>query len=157
MWTWPEAVDQALCFGWIDGVRKSIDAHSYCIRFTPRKPKSIWSRINVKRVQELSELGLMQAAGLRVFNERDQTKTKLHAYENAPAKLTHEDEQKLRDKEKAWRFFQAQAPSYRRVCISWVVRAKQEDTRRRRLAILIEDSAKGQLSATFRWRQHRKR
>ncbi len=111
----------------------------------------------MNRVQELFELGLMQAAGLNVFNERDQTKTKLYAFENAPAKLTHEDEQKFRDNEKAWRFFQAQAHSYRRVCIWWVVRAKHEDTRRRRLAILIEDSAKGQLSATFRWRQQRKR
>ncbi|MEX0762453.1 MAG: YdeI/OmpD-associated family protein [Dehalococcoidia bacterium] len=148
--TWPESVDEALCFGWIDGVRKSIDEASYKIRFTPRKRGSIWSTVNVRRVQELTELGLMKEAGLRAFNGRDTKKTKLYQYENKPVELSDQYERQFRNNEKAWNLFQSQAPSYKRVCTWWVMSAKQEATRQRRLATLIEDSAAGRRSASFR-------
>jgi uncharacterized protein YdeI (YjbR/CyaY-like superfamily) len=148
--TWPESVDEALCFGWIDGVRKSIDETSYKIRFTPRRPGSIWSAVNVKRVQELTKLGLMHAAGLKAFEKREQKKTGLYSYENRPAEFPDEYEKHFRENKKAWEFFQAQSPSYRRTCIWWVVSAKQEQTRQKRLATLIADSEKGDKSAMFR-------
>jgi uncharacterized protein YdeI (YjbR/CyaY-like superfamily) len=142
--TWPQSVDEALCFGWIDGVRKRIDDTSYKIRFTLRKASSIWSAVNIKRVQELSELGLMQPAGLKAFETRDQKKAGLYAYENRPAELPEEYAKEFRANKKAWEFFTAQAPSYQRTCIWWVVSAKQEKTRQKRLATLIADSARGE-------------
>jgi uncharacterized protein YdeI (YjbR/CyaY-like superfamily) len=141
--TWPESVDQALCFGWIDGVRRRIDDLSYSIRFTPRKAISNWSAINIARVAELTKLGLMQPAGLRAFEQRREDKSAIYAYENAVRTLAPADEKKFRANRKAWRFFNEQAPSYRRVCIYWVTSAKREETRTRRLATLIEDSASG--------------
>jgi uncharacterized protein YdeI (YjbR/CyaY-like superfamily) len=148
--TWPESVDEALCFGWIDGIRKSIDDTSYKIRFTPRRPGSNWSAVNVKRVQELTALGLMHEAGLKAFEKREDKKTGLYAYENRPAELPDEYAKEFRANKKAWEFFQAQSPSYRRTCIWWVVSAKQEQTRQKRLATLIADSEKGEKSGTFR-------
>jgi uncharacterized protein YdeI (YjbR/CyaY-like superfamily) len=141
--TWPEAVDQALCFGWIDGVRKRIDDASYAIRFTPRQPGSIWSAVNVKRAGELAELGLMQPAGLAAFAARDEAKTNRYAYEQRAAALDEAAERQFRANAAAWAFFEAQPPSYRRAAIWWVVSAKKEETRRKRLAVLIEDSAQG--------------
>lgn len=141
--TWPESVDQALCFGWIDGVRRRIDDVSYSIRFTPRKPVSNWSAINIARVAELTKLGLMQPAGLRAFEKRREEKSAIYAYENAVRTLDPADEKRFRANRKAWQFFNAQAPSYRRVCIYWVTSAKKEETRARRLATLIDDSANG--------------
>lgn len=148
--TWPESVDEALCFGWIDGNRKRIDDTTYKIRFTPRRRGSVWSSTNVKRIEELIELGLVRPAGLRAFRERAEARTKLYAYENAPAELPAESERGFRANERAWLFFQSQPPSYRRTCIWWVISAKQEPTREKRLARLIEDSEQGRLSGTFR-------
>jgi uncharacterized protein YdeI (YjbR/CyaY-like superfamily) len=141
--TWPEAVDQALCFGWIDGVRKRIDDVSYSIRFTPRKAVSNWSAINIARVAELTKLGLMQPAGLRAFEKRREDKSAIYSYENAVRTLDPADEKTFRANRKAWQFFNAQPPWYRRVCIYWVTSGKKEETRARRLATLIDDSANG--------------
>lgn len=141
--TWPESVDQALCFGWIDGVRRRIDDVSYSIRFTPRKPISNWSAINIARVAELTKLGQMRPAGLHAFEQRREDKSAIYAYENAVRTLDPADEKTFRANRKAWQFFNAQAPSYCRVCIYWVTSGKKEETRARRLATLIDDSANG--------------
>jgi uncharacterized protein YdeI (YjbR/CyaY-like superfamily) len=142
--TWPEAVDQALCFGWIDGVRKGIDDASYTIRFTPRKPQSIWSTVNVKRAQELAQLGLMHPAGLKAFEERDQKKSGLYSYEQRKSsQLDPAYEEQFKANKKAWDFFQSKPPSYQQPAIWWVMSAKQEETRLKRLARLIEDSEHG--------------
>lgn len=141
--TWPESVDEALCFGWIDGVRKSIDEVSYMIRFTPRKPGSIWSAVNIKRAAELIELGLMQPAGLKAFQNRQEARSAVYAYEQRGQKLDGAYERKLRANKKAWAFFQAQPPSYQKAASWWVISAKQEETRLKRLEKLIEDSASG--------------
>ena len=140
--TWPESVDEALSFGWIDGVRKRIDEESYTIRFTPRKAVSNWSAINIKRVGELTKLGRMQPAGLRAFEQRREDRSRIYSYENAPRTLPPEMELQFRKKSrKAWEWYNAQPPSYRRVTTFWVVSAKREETRARRLAALIEYSA----------------
>ncbi len=141
--TWPESVDQALCFGWIDGVRRRIDDDSYSIRFTPRKSLSNWSAINIKRVAELTKLGLMAPAGLRAFEKRRDDKPAIYSYENKVRKLPPADAKRFRANKKAWAFFTAQAPSYQRVAIYWVTSAKREETCERRLATLIDDSANG--------------
>jgi uncharacterized protein YdeI (YjbR/CyaY-like superfamily) len=139
--TWPEAVDEALCFGWIDGVRKSIDETSYKIRFTPRKSRSIWSAVNAKRAQELSRLGLMHAAGLAAFQAREGKRTAIYSYEQRTnTKLPKVYEEQFRANEAAWGFFQSQPPGYRRTSSWWVISAKKEETRSRRLAKLIEYS-----------------
>lgn len=142
--TWPESVDAALCYGWIDGVRNSIDEVSYRIRFTPRKPASIWSAINVKRVAELRKQGVMRPAGLAAFEARKGDKTGIYAYEQRKsAKLSPAHEKQFRANKKAWEFFQAQPPWYRRTAVYRVISAKQEATREKRLAALIRDSAAG--------------
>ncbi|HKA11210.1 MAG TPA: YdeI/OmpD-associated family protein [Candidatus Dormibacteraeota bacterium] len=148
--TWPEAVDEALCFGWIDGIRKSIDDADYTIRFTPRRPGSTWSSVNVKRVQELIEEGRMRSAGLAAFQARKPAKTGVYSYETQPATLTEDEEKLFRANDVAWRFFESEPPSYRRVCIWWVVSPKQEATRKKRLAVLIEDSENHLKSATYK-------
>ena len=146
--TWPESVDQALCFGWIDGVRKGIDDVSYTIRFTPRKPRSTWSAVNVKRATELARLGLMHPAGLKAFEERVEEKSGLYGYEQSnPVELGDAYEQQFRANSTAWDFFQAQAAWYRRTATWWVISAKQEETRLKRLARLIEDSEHGRTIA----------
>ena len=146
--TWPEAVDEALCFGWIDGVRKGIDDASYIIRFTPRQARSTWSAVNIKRAQELIDLGLMHPSGLKAFAARAEEKSGIYAYEQRDAaRLDEADERRFRDNSKAWDFFQAQAAWYRKTAIWWVVSAKKEDTRRKRLATLIEDSEHGRTIA----------
>jgi uncharacterized protein YdeI (YjbR/CyaY-like superfamily) len=140
--TWPEAVDGALCFGWIDGVRRSIDSTSYMIRFTPRKPRSVWSAVNVKRATELSAGGLMHAAGLAAFQNRDGKRSEIYSYEQRKAaKLPAAYEKQFRSNKAAWEFFQAQAPWYRRTCSWWVISAKKDETRLNRLTALIKDSA----------------
>ena len=150
--TWPEAVDQALCFGWIDGVRKSIDESSYKIRFTPRKPRSIWSSVNVKRVGQLMEMGLMQPAGLKAFQERDEEKSRLYSYERQDPRLDDAYEVKFRANTKAWDYFQSQALSYQKAATWWVMSAKSEDTRLKRLATLIEDSEQGKRLANLTYK-----
>jgi uncharacterized protein YdeI (YjbR/CyaY-like superfamily) len=149
--TWPEAVDQALCFGWIDGIRKSIDEASYKIRFTPRRPGSIWSTVNIGRVAELSRLGLMRPAGLRAFAARDEQKSAIYSHEQRQSvTLDPEAEREFRANEPAWAFFQSQPPSYRKALIWWVASAKRPETHQKRLATLIEESARGQTIAQFR-------
>lgn len=141
--TWPQSVDVALCFGWIDGVRKRIDDASYSIRFTPRKAGSIWSAINTRRIGELEALGLMREAGRAAFSKRDEKKTAIYSYESRyKAVLDPEFERELRANPKAWRFFAAQLAGYRQVIIYWVMTAKREETRRRRLLRMISESAK---------------
>ena len=140
--TWPESVDEALCVGWIDGVRKSIDADSYKIRFTPRKPTSTWSAVNIARVGELTRLGRVQPAGSDAFARRREEKSGTYAYENRKtARLTTTDADRFRATSEAWEFFAAQPPSYRRVMAWWVISAKRRETRERRLARLIAESA----------------
>ena len=141
--TYKEALDQALCFGWIDGVRRSLGADGYTIRFTPRKPGSSWSLVNIRRVGELSKLGLMQPPGVKAFFRRDEAKAKRQSRERATAKLDAEAETKSRANERAWKFFQAQAPGYRRIASWWVISARREETRARRLAALIDDCENG--------------
>ena len=142
--TWPESVDAALCFGWIDGIRKSLDDTSYVIRFTPRRPTSIWSAVNIKRFKELEEQGLVGSVGRRAFGRRETRKSKVYSYEQRQhAKLPPEYLDQLKKKPTAWKFYQRQPPWYRRTAAFWVISAKQERTRQRRLATLIEDSAHG--------------
>ena len=141
--TYREALDEALCFGWIDGVRKRFDADSYTIRFTPRKPDSIWSVVNTTRIDELINMGRVHPAGLNVFQQRDEKRSKLYSYEVGNCKFAVEHERQFRADPTAWEFYQAQAPWYRRVSCYWVMSAKREETRLRRLATLIADSANG--------------
>jgi uncharacterized protein YdeI (YjbR/CyaY-like superfamily) len=138
-----EAVDEALCFGWIDGIKKAVDDVSYTHRFTPRKPKSSWSMVNIKRVGELKQLGRMTAPGLKAFAGRDEQKAMQYSYERSSCKLEGAHEQQFRGNAKAWEFFQAQPPGYRRTASWWVLSAKQEETRSRRLVKLIEVSERG--------------
>jgi uncharacterized protein YdeI (YjbR/CyaY-like superfamily) len=142
--SWPESVDEALCFGWIDGVRRSLGDDAYTIRFTPRKATSIWSAINVDKVTELEKLGKMRDAGRRAFAARTDARTGVYSFERRePAKLTGAQEKALRANRKAAAFFDAQPPWYRRTATHWVISAKREETRARRLAQLIADSAAG--------------
>lgn len=142
--SWPESVDAALCYGWIDGVRNSIDEVSYRIRFTPRKASSTWSAVNVKRVEELIKLGLMRPGGMQAFEARKKDQTGIYAYEQRKsATLPPAYEKQFRANKKAWHFFQSQAPWYQRTATYRVISAKQEATRKRRLAELIRDSAAG--------------
>ena len=138
-----EAVDESLCFGWIDGVRKSIDDVSYVQRFSPRKKSSIWSAINIKRVAELKKLGLMHASGLKAFEERDPKKAGLYSFENRPQELSPELERTFRANKKAWAYWETCPPGYKRTITFWVMSAKQEATREKRLARLIEESQNG--------------
>ena len=140
---WSQAVDEALCFGWIDSVRNSIDDESYCIRFTPRKTKSIWSAVNIKKIEELKKLGLMKPKGLELFNNKDENKLNTYSFERAVVELSPEFEKKFKANKKAWRFFQQMVPSYKKPAINWVMSAKQEATRLSRLATLIKDSEEG--------------
>jgi len=141
--TWPESVDEALCFGWIDGVRKRVDETRYTIRFTPRRKRSNWSLINVNRVKELIAQKLMKPAGLEAFQARETKKTGIYAYENRPAELEEAFARTFRRNKEAWAFFQAQPPSYRKLANWWIASAKKEETRQKRLARLIADSAAG--------------
>ena len=144
-----EAVDQALCFGWIDGRVRSLGELSYAIRFTPRTPNSIWSQVNITRVAELTDLGLMHPAGLAVFNGRRPDRERLYSYEVDPTELAASYEERLRANETAWSFFTSQAPSYQRTVKHWVMRAKREETRVKRLDDLIEASAEGKRLPQF--------
>jgi uncharacterized protein YdeI (YjbR/CyaY-like superfamily) len=131
--SWSESVDQALCFGWIDGVRKSIDSESYCIRFTPRKPNSIWSAINIKKIEALTNAGLMKPEGLKAFALRKEDKSNIYSHEQNTVELTTEFLHQFQQNAKAWEFFIQQAPSYRKVIIHWMMSAKQEKTKQARL------------------------
>jgi uncharacterized protein YdeI (YjbR/CyaY-like superfamily) len=142
--TWPESVDEALCFGWIDGVRRGIDEESYSIRFSPRQKRSIWSAVNIKRAGELIEEGRMTSAGLAAFAARTDDRSAIYSHERRHnAQLEPEQEARFRANARAWEWFQGRPPSYRRTALHWVVSAKRPETRERRLAALIEDSAAG--------------
>ena len=147
--TYTEALDEALCFGWIDGVRKRVDEVSYTIRFTPRKPRSIWSKVNLAHVERLQKSGRMLPAGLKAFEARTAARTGIYAFENAPRKLAATDERAFKANKKAWANFKQQAPYYQRVATWWVISAKKEETRARRLKQLIHDSENGRKLKQF--------
>lgn len=142
--SWSEAVDAAICYGWIDGVRNAVDEFSYTVRFTPRKARSIWSAVNIKKVEELTRLGLMRPAGIAAFEKRDEKKSAIYGYEQKNAALGEEYEARFRANAKAWEFFEAQSAYYRRQAIWWVISAKQEETRLKRLDKLISKSETGE-------------
>ena len=148
--TWSQSVDQALCFGWIDGIRKSIDNESYCIRFTPRKPRSTWSGINIQKIEGMTKQGFMHPAGIAAFEKRRDQTSEIYSYENKPKRLTSEYEIRFKSNSKAWDFFYLQPPSYQRTVFYWVMSAKQEQTRQKRLAELIADCEAGLKIKPFR-------
>jgi uncharacterized protein YdeI (YjbR/CyaY-like superfamily) len=141
--TWPESVDQALCFGWIDGIRKRVDEISYQIRFTPRRRGSIWSASNIKRAKELVRQKQMRPIGLKAFAARIENKSGIYSYEQRTTELSQPYAKLLKKNKAAWNFFQTQSPSYRKMICWWIVSAKKEETRMARLAKLISESAKG--------------
>ncbi|MBP1663634.1 MAG: bacteriocin-protection protein [Bacteroidetes bacterium] len=139
--TWSESVDQAICFGWIDGIRKTVDAESYCIRFTPRKATSNWSKVNIEKAENMIKFGLMHRSGLEIYNRRKIENSGIYSYENEEPRLTPEYEKKFRENVDAWDYFSNQTPpSYRKTVIRWVMFAKQEATRIARLGKLITAS-----------------
>ena len=141
--SYAEAVEEALCFGWIDGITRRVDLTRYAIRFTPRKPRSNWSQVNIKRVEHLVKEGRMTPAGLRAYEVRDRTRP-AYSYEQRSKPFAPDLEEAFRRKRSAWSFFEAQPPSYRHMATFWVMSAKREETRQRRLATLIEHSARGE-------------
>lgn len=147
--TWPESVDEALCFGWIDGVRRRIDDEGYSIRFTPRKPSSTWSAVNVARVAELVGAGRMRAAGEAAFAARTEKRSATYSYEQGDVAFTPEQEAELRRDPAAWEFFSAQPASYRKAVTWWVLSAKRAETRTRRLQVLAEHNAARRRLAQF--------
>ena len=142
--TWPESVDEALCFGWIDGVRRSAGDDAYTIRFTPRRRRSIWSAINIARAHSLIAEGRMQPAGLAAFEQRDEQRTRQYSFEHENVELEPPLAAMLEKNAAAARFFHAQPPGYRKTATWWVMSAKRADTRARRMQSLIDDSARGQ-------------
>ena len=147
--SWPQSVDQALCFGWIDGVRKGVDDVSYTIRFTPRKKGSIWSNVNIYRAKELIETGLMQPAGLQAYEVRCENKSGIYSHEQGGVELVEPYQSLLKKKKAAWDFFHAQPASYRKAACWWIISAKQEPTRIRRLELLITCSLQSERIPQF--------
>ncbi len=141
--TWSQSVDEALCFGWIDGIRRSVDEESYSIRFTTRKPKSNWSAINIKKTEELIKLGLMKPEGLAAYGFRKEEKSKMYSYEKPSLVLDKSYGKIFKSNRAAWKFFQSMAPSYQKTTARWIMSAKQEQTRLKRLEELITDCALG--------------
>jgi uncharacterized protein YdeI (YjbR/CyaY-like superfamily) len=150
--TWSESVDEALCYGWIDGVRKGIDAESYMIRFTPRKLGSVWSKVNVSRVQALADLERMQPAGLAAFEARKEDRSGIYSHEQGDIDLPEPYQGLLRENA-AWEFFENQPPSYRNAASWWGASAKKEETRRKRLDSLAAYSARGERVPPFTWKK----
>lgn len=140
--TWSESVDQALCFGWIDGVRRTIDAESYCIRFTPRRANSIWSGVNIKKVEQLTAEGLMQEAGILAFSKRKAEKSGIYSFEIEVQDLSEEYSNQFKTNTKAWAFFNSLAPSYKKNIVHWIMSAKQKSTQLSRLEKAISESEK---------------
>jgi uncharacterized protein YdeI (YjbR/CyaY-like superfamily) len=141
--TWSQSVDEALCYGWIDGLRKSIDEKSYKIRFTPRKPKSIWSAVNIQKIAELTKAGKMRPVGIKAFKKLEEQNSKVYSFEQEKISMDKAFEQKIKANKKAWTFFHALPPSAKKQSVHWVMSAKREDTRLRRLDILIQSSEEG--------------
>ena len=148
--TYPESVDEALCYGWIDGITFKIDEEVRATRFTPRRRGSNWSAVNIAKIAELTTAGRMHPAGIRAFDERDRRKDAIYSYERQPQDLPPEAEARLRANPAAWTYWEGRSPSYRRAVTYWVTNAKQEGTRERRLAALIADSAQGRIVKPFR-------
>ena len=142
--TWPESVDEALCFGWIDGLRKSINAESYKIRFSPRKPGSVWSAVNIRNVERLIKEKRMQPAGLKAYAARKENRSAIYSYEQRPAELIEPYASEFKRHKPAWKFFQAQPPYYRKTMTWFILSAKQDSTRLMRLQKLIEASSNKQ-------------
>ncbi len=149
--SWSESVDVALCFGWIDAVRKSIDKDSYQIRFTQRKSTSIWSAVNIKKIEALTKAGLMHPAGLESFEKRKESKSRIYSHEKDEVALPEDFKKQFKANKKAWNYFQALAPSYRKLSTHWVMSAKQETTQIKRLNQLISDCA----AETNRWKDNK--
>ncbi|MCJ8292350.1 MAG: YdeI/OmpD-associated family protein [Crocinitomicaceae bacterium] len=141
--TWSQSVDQALCFGWIDGIRKSIDEHSYQIRFTPRKKESVWSPVNLEKIEKLTKEGLMQPAGIEIFESRAESKPYDYAFRQKELKLPSDFESLFKENLKAWDYFESLAPSYKKLSIHWVISAVQDKTKIKRLKELIASSELG--------------
>jgi uncharacterized protein YdeI (YjbR/CyaY-like superfamily) len=148
---WSQSVDEALCYGWIDGVRKAVDKESYQIRFTPRKASSIWSAVNIKKVEDLIQQGLMQPAGLASFEKRTESKSKIYTYETEAMLLSVEFEMQFKANKSAWNYFKTLAPSYKKSSTNWVMSAKQEATQLKRLLALIADSE----ASTNKWKDNK--
>ncbi|MGI8882617.1 MAG: YdeI/OmpD-associated family protein [Pyrinomonadaceae bacterium] len=140
--SWSEAVDQAICFGWIDGVRRKVNEESYSNRFTPRRPNSNWSAVHIEKVRVLTEKDLMKPAGIAAFEKRTENKSRIYVYENELKQFSEEFEKRFRANKTAWNFFEKQANWYKKRMIYWVMTAKQEATRQKRLEKLISESAK---------------
>ena len=140
--SYPEALDEVLCYGWIDGIRKNINLESYSIRFTPRKPTSIWSLVNIAHVRRLTKQGKMKPAGLRAFRERDRRKSKVYSFEIRDAPLESKYARIFKANPRAWKYFTSHAPSYQKVARWWIRWAKREETRLKRLQSLIDASAR---------------
>ncbi|WP_425390503.1 YdeI/OmpD-associated family protein [Ekhidna sp.] len=152
--TWPESVDQALCFGWIDGIRKRIDQEAYQIRFTPRKPNSHWSHVNIKRIEELKKANLVTKAGLAAYAKRDPENSGKASFEQDKVELSPDFKKRFKANKEAWTFFSKNlAPSYQKQSIHWVMSAKREDTREKRMNTLIECSSKNQKVPPLKWSQ----
>lgn len=149
--TWSQSVDQALCFGWIDGVRKSIDNDSYQIRFTPRRKNSVWSPVNLKKIKELTKNGLMQQAGIAIYKNRTENKPYAYTFKQDDLKLPSEFERLFEENAKAWGYFNSLAPSYKKLSIHWVISAVQEKTKLKRLNELIASSELG----TNKWKDNK--
>ena len=155
--TWPESVDEALCFGWIDGIRKSIDEERYKIRFTPRRPGSHWSARNLGRMEHLIAEGRVAEPGMAAYRKRNPARQRQAAHEQETVTLPPEYEERLRADPRAWRYFREARPSYRKQATWWVVSAKREATRLRRLGILIESSAEGKVVPPMRWGERKRK
>ena len=151
--TWSESVDQALCYGWIDGLRKSIDEKSYMIRFTPRKAKSNWSAVNIKKIAKLKKARLMRKAGLDAFEKRDEKYSEIYAFEQQEVTLDDEYLSKLKDSRAAWKYYENSPPSYQKQTTWWIMSAKREDTRERRLGILIKHSEMNEKIPQLDWKK----
>lgn len=149
--TWSDSVDEAICFGWIDGVRKSIDEISYQIRFTPRKATSIWSKVNIEKVERLKKQNLMFPSGIVAFEKRKEDKSMIYSFEQDVVELPSNFEELFRANPKAWDFFTKQAPSYQKTAIWKIISSKQDTTKIRKLQELIEDSANGRKIKELRW------
>jgi uncharacterized protein YdeI (YjbR/CyaY-like superfamily) len=149
---WPQARDQALCFGWIDGIRKSLGDDAYTIRFTPRRKGSIWSTVNIARFEALTAAGLMTAAGVRAYEE-NKHKSGLYSYENEQKELTAADERQLRKNKAAWADWEKRPRGYRQLVLHWITSAKRPETRAKRLATLIEVSARGEKIPGYDWQK----
>ncbi|MDH3492300.1 MAG: YdeI/OmpD-associated family protein [Acidobacteriota bacterium] len=151
--TWPESVDQALCYGWIDGLRKSIDEKSYKIRFTPRKPKSNWSPVNIKKVAELKRKRLMRKAGIAAYEKRGKTRPGFYSYEKASIEFDEIYKSQLKKNKRAWDYFHTSPQGYRRQVVRWIMSAKRAETQQRRLELLIKHSAVGEKLPQYDWKK----